>query len=355
MRAAVYHGRRDVRIEDVPEPSVAPGELKLRVGYNGICGTDVHEFFTGPHLIPHDHPHPRTGAVLPLVIGHEFAGEVVDVGDGVEDFAIGDRVAAEPISNCGTCRLCRRGAYNLCTQIAFQGSDALHGGLAEYTVVDAIKAHRLPDGLGLDVGALVEPLSVSYHAVRHAAPEPDETVVVYGGGPIGVGAFLALRARGVQRIVVVEPSADRAAILTGLGADIVLDPAEEDAAARIAELTDGYGADVSIDAAGVAASFGAAVATTAKQGRVVLVATFHGPVSFEPNVLVFGERRILASCGYRGEDYDAVIRLLAAGRYPTDSWVERIGMEELVVGGFEALHEQRAMKVLVDVRAGLDG
>jgi (R,R)-butanediol dehydrogenase/meso-butanediol dehydrogenase/diacetyl reductase len=352
MRAAVYHGQRDVRIEDVPEPQPGPGQIKLRVGYNGICGTDVHEFFTGPHLIPHGSPHPRTGAIMPIVLGHEFAGEVVDVADDVQGFDIGDRIAAEPIYHCGECRFCRRGAYNLCTGIAFQGCDAADGGMAEFAVLDAAKAHRLPADLGLDVGALVEPLSVSHHAVHRADPDTGSVVVVYGGGPIGVGAFLALRTRGVERIVMVEPSADRAAVLTELGADAVIDPRQGGVGGRLAELTEGYGPDISIDCAGVQASFESAVNTTAKQGRIVLVATFPDSVTFQPNSLVLAERDIVSSCAYRGEDFEVVIRSIAEGHYPTEPWVQRIPIDRLVQDGFEALHEQRAMKVLVDVTAG---
>lgn len=352
MRAAVYHGRRDVRIENVPEPSVGQGQVKLRIGFNGICGTDVHEYFTGPHLIPNETPHPRTGAQLPLVIGHEFAGEVVDIADDVEGFVVGDRIAAEPIHHCGQCRFCGRGSYNLCTGIAFQGADAAGGGLAEFAVIDATKAHRLPGGLGLDMGALVEPLSVSHHAVRRADPDPDAVVAVYGGGPIGVGTFLALRARGVGQIVVVEPSAQRAGVLAAVGAETVLDPLEDDVAARLAELTDGYGPDISIDCAGVQASFESAVSTTAKQGTIVCVATYPEPVTFHPNLLVLAERSVISSCAYRGDDFDAVIENLAAGHYPTSPWVQRIPIEHLVEDGFEVLHEQRAMKVLVDVQTG---
>jgi (R,R)-butanediol dehydrogenase/meso-butanediol dehydrogenase/diacetyl reductase len=352
MRAAVYYGRRDVRIEDVPEPIAGPGQIKLRIGYNGICGTDVHEFFTGPHMIPHERPHPRTGARLPLVIGHEFAGEIVDIADDVEGLAIGDRIAAEPIHACGHCRACKRDSYNLCAGIAFQGVDAVGGGLAEFAVIDAGKAHRLPPGLGLDAGALVEPLSVSHHAVGRADPSPDAVIAVYGGGPIGIGTFLALRARGATRIVMVEPSVDRARVLAAVGAQTVLDPRQDDVAACLAELTNGNGPDVSIDCAGVQASFESAVTTTAKGGRVVCVATYPEPVTFHPNTLVLAERSILSSCAYRGEDFDAVIENLAAGYYPTESWVKTIQIDDLIEDGFEALHEQRAMKILVDVGGG---
>jgi (R,R)-butanediol dehydrogenase/meso-butanediol dehydrogenase/diacetyl reductase len=352
MKAAVYYGQQDVRVEDVPEPVVGQGELKLRIGYNGICGTDLHEFLTGPHLIPHEHPHPRTGAIAPLVMGHEFAGEVVDVGDGVEGFDVGARVAAEPIHSCGECRFCRSGDYNLCTGVAFQGCDAPGGGLAEFAVVEAERAHLLPDGVGLDLGALVEPLSVSHHAVESADPDPEELVAVYGGGPIGVGVFLALRARGVARVVMVEPAPARAETIRSLGAETVLDPDQVDVPERLREISDGYGADVSIETAGTQGSFSSALAGTAKQGRIQLVATYGAPVSFQPNELVLAERSLLSSCAYIGRDFDAVIAKMAAGAYPTEGWVDRVPLEQIVEKGFLALRDQLAMKVLVDVGRG---
>jgi len=185
--------------------------------------------------------------------------------------------------------------------------------------------------------------------VHRAAPRRDDVVVVHGGGPIGVGAFLALRAAGVERIVMVEPAESRAAVLRGLGADSVLDPAAEDVAAQLRALTDGYGADISFDTAGVRQSFAAAVEGTAKSGQVVLVATYHGDVSFQPNQLVLAERGISSSCGYRGEDFEAVIENVAAGRYSTEGWVTTIALDDLVEHGYNALRDQTAMKVLVDV------
>jgi (R,R)-butanediol dehydrogenase/meso-butanediol dehydrogenase/diacetyl reductase len=349
MKAAVYHGREDVRVEEVEEPEVGAGQLKLRVEYGGICGTDLHEFLTGPHLIPHGHPHPRTGAIAPLVIGHEFAGEVVEVGPDVEGFQVGAKVAAEPIVRCGECRFCQSGDYNLCTGVAFQGCDAPGGGLARYAVVDAFRAHPLPAGVNLELGTLVEPLAVSHHAVESADPRAAELVTVYGGGPIGVGAFLALKARGVERIVMVEPAPARAEILRALGAEEVVDPQAVDVVERLSELSDGYGADVSIDTAGTQGAFSTAIAGTAKGGTVQLVATYAAPVELQPNDLVLAERRLLSSCAYTGRDFDAVIENMEAGLYPTDGWVSHVPLDRVVAEGFLALRDQKAMKVLVDL------
>ena len=143
MRAAVYYGNRQLEIEDVPEPSASDGRVKVQVSRNGICGTDLHEYFDGPIFIPSE-PHPLTGKAMPLVIGHEFSGVVTDVGRGVSGVEEGDRVTIEPIYRCGACRPCQTGRYNLCTSIGFHGLMA-DGGMAEYTVVPPDQIHKLPD------------------------------------------------------------------------------------------------------------------------------------------------------------------------------------------------------------------
>jgi (R,R)-butanediol dehydrogenase/meso-butanediol dehydrogenase/diacetyl reductase len=150
---------------------------------------------------------------------------------------------------------------------------------------------------------------------------------------------------------VIEPSAQRAEVLRGLGVETVIDPAAEDPVVRLSTLTAGDGVDVSFDTAGVQNSFDAAVQGTRKQGTIMLVATYGAPVSLHPNELVLTERSVLSSCAYRSEDFDAVIATIAAGGYPTDGWVSVIALDDLVEKGFAALHDQSAMKVLVDVRA----
>ena len=133
MRAAVYYGPNKLEIDDVPEPEPTPGTVKLKVGFNGICGTDLHEYYAGPIFVPTE-PHPLTGQQMPLIIGHEFSGIITAVGAGVTGWTEGDRVAVEPIYQCEHCAPCRAGNYNVCPQIGFHGlmSD---GGMAEYTVV----------------------------------------------------------------------------------------------------------------------------------------------------------------------------------------------------------------------------
>jgi (R,R)-butanediol dehydrogenase/meso-butanediol dehydrogenase/diacetyl reductase len=347
MRAILYYGREDVRFEDIPEPSPKPGEVKLRVLYNGICGSDLHEYYHGP-LASSAKPHPLSGVKNPVVLGHEFSAEVVEVGKGIGDLKVGDLVAVEPVETCGKCAWCRAGQYNHCPLGAIHGYSREGGGLAEFTVVLRSMAHKLPDGITARHGALVEPMAVSYHAVARAQVKAGQTVVVHGGGPIGVGAFLALKAHGDIRVIISEPSPERRAILSRLGAEQVLDPTSVNVVEAVRELTGGRGADASIEAAGAGASFKAAVASTASLGTLVVVAMHMEPVQFHPIMLLAGEVNITGSRTYCN-DYPAVIAAMARGAYPLDGWVSTIPFDGFIDQGIVPLQSQKAMKIMVDV------
>src|SRR5437870_3917303 len=209
MRAALYYGRQDLRLTSVPEPEPGPGELKLRVRYNGMCGSDLHEYYDGP-ITTRSTPHPLTGVQNPVIMGHELCGEVVALGEGIDDLIIGNLVAVEPVETCGRCLHCGIGQYNHCPSLAIQGYNRA-GGLAEYTVVKRRMAHALPPGVTALQGALIEPLAIAWHTVNRCAVSAGQTVAIHGAGPIGAGAFLTLRRRGVEAIVVDPSPARRAA------------------------------------------------------------------------------------------------------------------------------------------------
>ncbi|HEV3114130.1 MAG TPA: 2,3-butanediol dehydrogenase [Candidatus Binataceae bacterium] len=349
MRAIRYHGREDVRLENIPEPSPQPGEVKLRVLYNGICGSDLHEYYHGP-MMTLTRPHPLTGVQNPAVLGHEFSGEVVELGKGVDDLKVGDLIAVEPIQTCGTCHWCRAGQYNHCPTPAIHGYSRDGGGLAEFTVVLRAMAHKLPGGVSARHGALVEPMAVSYHAVARAHPKAGQTFVVHGGGPIGVGAFLALRAIGDIQVVISEPSPARRAILSRLGAERLLDPSSGNVVEAIRDLTGGRGADGSIDAAGVPPAFKAALASTAPMGHLVVVAMHMEPFQFNALSLLAGEVNITGAKTYCN-DYPAVIDLMTRGAYPLDGWVTTIPLEGFLDRGIVPLSHQQATKIMVDIAA----
>jgi (R,R)-butanediol dehydrogenase/meso-butanediol dehydrogenase/diacetyl reductase len=333
MRAAVFHGPRDVRIEQVPDPASAPGRVVIRNLVNGLCGSDLHLFqgdLTG-------------GIPVPAQFGHEFCGEVVEVGQGVAGIGIGDLVTVEPLESCGSCRDCRAGSPNVCWDARWYAATGSIGGLSEFASVASGSAHLLPDGVSTEQGALVEPMAVAYHACRTGAATPGDRVVVLGAGPIGIGVALGMRALGVDDVVVAEPVSLRRAALEALGVARVVGPSAE-------AILDAYGgpADLVIDAAGVQAAFDAAVEVLGPRGRLVIVAMYGGEVAFRPVRLLTREVSVRLSCAYAAGDFAAVIGHVAAGRYPTAPWVEHValgGLDE----AFGRLERGEAAKLLVDV------
>jgi (R,R)-butanediol dehydrogenase/meso-butanediol dehydrogenase/diacetyl reductase len=349
MRAAVYHGNHKLDVEDVPEPTTGDGQVKIRVSRNGICGTDLHEYYDGPIFISPSDPHPLTGRSMPVVIGHEFSGVVTEIGAGVSDVHEGDNVTIEPIYRCGKCRPCRDGTYNLCQSIGFHGLMA-DGGMAEYTVVPRDQVHHLPDSVSLEMGALVEPMSVAYHAATLAEVNDQSRALIYGAGPIGIGLWFALRGMGLTEIDVVEPSAIRRASIEALGAR-TLDPTTQDVAGLVAEATNGDGVDAAFDAAGVAAAVESATTCLGERRPLISVAIYDKPLLVPLINLVLKERRIQGTLCYTADDYRAVIALMSRGHYDTTGWVDTIPLSGVVEQGFEELRAGRRMKLLVDPTA----
>jgi len=308
MKAARFHGPGDIRIDDIPEPSVGPGQVKVDVEWCGICGTDLHEYLEGPIFIPpKGSPHPLTGQEMPVVMGHEFAGVIAEVGAGVTNVKEGDRVAVEPYDVCGECSACAIGRYNICRKLGFVGLDGQQGGFAERCVVDSRWAHPLGD-IPTDLGALVEPLAVAYHAVRLSGFKPGGTAAVFGSGPIGLVTTAALKAAGAEKVVVVEPAAVRKAKAPGAGADVVLDPTEVNVPDAIRDLT------------------GGAV-----------------------NELVFSEINLIGTLAYC-EDHPATIGLLRDKKVDATQFITgRIGLDDLVGKGFRELidNKEENVKILV--------
>lgn len=346
MRAALFYGRQDLRIEDVPEPTPRAGEVKLRVLYNGICGSDLHEYYEGP-ITTRTEPHPLTGVKNPVILGHELCGEVVDAGDDIKDLSVGDLVAVEPVETCGRCLYCESGLYNHCGLLAFHGYNREGGGLSEFTVVRRRMAHKLPKGITGMQGAIVEPMAIAWRTADRCNLEAGQTAVVHGGGPIGIGVYFTLRRRGVD-VIMVDPSPTRRAVLSKLGVKTVLDPSTEDVVSAIKDLTGGRGAHASVDAAGVPAAFDATLRGTAVDGSVVVVAIHTQPIRIDPMEILMSETRITGvalSCNA----FPHVIQEMAAGAYPMEGWVETIGLSSVVRDGFERLHRQEGTKILVDL------
>jgi len=353
VKAARYYGQGDIRVDDIPEPTPGPGQVQVAVDWCGICGSDLHEFLEGPIFIPpQGSPHPITGAELPAVVmGHEFAGVVSGVGADVTGVTEGDRVAVEPYYVCGECSACAAGRYNICRKLGFIGLSGFEGGFAETCVVDQKWVHQLGD-LPTDVGALVEPLAVAYHAVRLSGLKPGGAAVVYGAGPIGLVTVASLKATGAGQVISVEPAAARKAKATVAGADVVLDPTETEVGDAVRDLTGGAGADVAFECAGIDAVLASAIGAVRPGGRVVNVAIWGHPATVQMNDLVLSEVDVIGSLAYCG-DHPDTIKLLQDGKVAADQFITgRIALDDIVEGGFRQLidNKEENVKILVSPR-----
>jgi (R,R)-butanediol dehydrogenase/meso-butanediol dehydrogenase/diacetyl reductase len=347
MKAALWYDQKDIRIEEIPEPTIKPGKVKIKVKWCGICGTDLHEYLAGPIFIPRDVPHPITKEKAPVVLGHEYSGEVVEVGEGVENLKIGDRVCVEPIYSCGKCPACKSGRYNLCPDLGFHGLAGGGGGFSEITMFDAKMVHKLPDTMSFEQGALVEPTAVALHAVRQSKMKAGDKVAIFGAGPIGLLTILAAKSAGASEIYVVEVSEERKKIAKEIGATAVFDPREVDAVHEIKHLTNG-GVDVAFEVAGVEAVLTNAIDSTIFGGQVVIVSVWERKAAIAPNSLVIPEREIKGIIAYR-DIFPAVIRLIANGQLPAEKLItKKIKLDNLVTEGFEALIQHKdQVKILV--------
>jgi (R,R)-butanediol dehydrogenase/meso-butanediol dehydrogenase/diacetyl reductase len=350
--AAILHGPRDLRYEDVPTPEPGPGDVQVRVAHNGICGSDLHSFYGGP------------SDDRPRILGHELSGVITEVGDGVDDLATGTRVVVRPTWGCTVCPHCAAGVPHLCPdRISFStnplmvgtgGSSApayttSHGaGLSEFVVVPRQCIVPLADGLDLGQGALTEPMAVAYNGLLRAGAAPGKSALVIGGGPIGIGAFLGLTAMGVEQIIVSEPSGERRVALEALGAATVLDPTAVDVPRVVRELTGGLGADAVVEAAGTPRSFASALDSCAPHGRISLIAIFEEQPQITPLDLIVRELDLVGAIGYNRTTFEQVHDLIAAGHYPTEGWVEHVDYDDLVPA-IEELRGGTRMKLLVDL------
>lgn len=354
MRAARFYGAGDVRIDDVEPATVGPTDVRIDVAVCGICGTDVHEYERAEYT-PAE-PHPRSGASRPITIGHEFSGTVSEVGDQVTGVESGDQVAVHPNIPCGSCRYCEDGAYNRCTDVLAVGLQTGAGGFAEEAVVPAQQVHRLPAGVPVWQGALVEPLAVGLHAVRRSALCAGDTAAVFGCGPIGLTVVRALREAGAKRVFASEPNPARREVALELGADVALDPTESDAPERITTATDG-GVDASFEFAGVAPAVNAAIESTRRGGGLTVGSMTSGTTSVDLQRVVTGERTLRGTYCYGfpprsfRTEFDAVIESLGDGGVDADAFVtRRIGLDDLVADGIEELGtpDTAHVKILVE-------
>jgi L-iditol 2-dehydrogenase len=290
MRAAVYRGINDVRVETVPVPEIGAGEVLIRVHSCGVCGTDLKKIHTGSHSAPR-------------IFGHEISGVIAATGEGVQGFHADDRVMVFHHTPCGQCYYCRKKTPSQCNDYkrvgVTAGFEPAGGGFAEYVRVMPWIVNRglikIPDGVSFEQAAFVEPVNTVYKGVRNLALEPDETVLVIGQGPIGI-LLAALAARSGAKVLTSDLYPARHEIASVYGLNHPIDASKEDVVAAAHEASEGRGADAVIVAVGGNALIRTAMDAARPGGRVLLfAATQHCEATFDPAVVCMDEKTLMGS------------------------------------------------------------
>jgi L-iditol 2-dehydrogenase len=305
MKALLLREYGEFAYEDVPMPEFGRGEVLVAVKACGICGSDVHgmDGSTGRRRPP-------------IVMGHEASGVIAEVGADVVGWKSGDRVTFDSTIYCGRCGFCRAGQINLCDHRRVLGVSCedyrQHGAFAEFVTVPERILYRLPDSLPFEHAALVEPLSIAFHAVRRTPVTLNDTAVVVGSGMIGLLLVQALRLAGCGQIIAVDVAPDKLSVASTLGATATANPASGDTVKQVLDLTQGRGADLAFEAVGVAATVDLAVRCVRKGGSVTLVGNVAPKVELPLQVAVTRELTLYGSCASRGE-YPACLEMMARG------------------------------------------
>lgn len=335
MKAAVFRGLGNIEIADVPMPQPGPGEALVQVHYCGICGSDLEAYQTGMY---------QSG----LVIGHEFAGQIADLGQGVQGWAVGDGVTADNVLPCGRCWFCQRGRASLCQEMLSPGI-TLDGGMAEFVSLPVELLHRLPEGMTTRQGALVEPLSIALHGVRSSALRVGDRALVVGAGPIGLLTVQCAHLAGARQVMVVEVNPTRAALARELGAAAVLNPQRDNLAVEVSGRTEGLGPDVVFVCTAAPAAYQDALTLVRRGGQVFVLGLSVESVPTDFMTLVLGELDIRG--GYLGHGaFPAALDYIAQGRVKVEPLISHeIGLEGLLQSGFHELlkRDTEAVKVLV--------
>ncbi len=341
MKAALYTGIEQIGVKDVPRIPPPPGHVALATRRIGICGSDLHNYFG------------EWPTSLDFALGHETSGVVVELGEGVTGFEVGDHVAVECFSHCGHCVYCRKGHYNHCLERRAV-SHRQHAGFAEYSNAHASALFKLPKEMSFEDGALVEPLAVAVRAVERSGAGPRDRVAVLGGGTIGLLCLAVAKAAGVGETLITVKYPQQARVAREFGADHVVEVGTTDAREYVADLTGGMGMDVVIETVGGAANFELSLAAVRRRGAVVLVAGYTKPLEVDLAAAVWSEAIITGSnCyAYSGmeTDFQIAIDLLASSRVEASRIVtHRLPFSE-VAAAFEIAADKASGSVKVQLQ-----
>lgn len=349
MKAAVYKDLQEITIEQKDKPQAEPGQAVIKVEYCGICGSDLHGYVHGPMYGIFYSPG--------VVLGHECSGVVHEVGEGVENVEVGDRVVVLPTGYCGTCEPCLEGKPALCTNVVsyiIGHTLANDGAYAEYLLVKnpSQMLHKLPDNVSFQEGALVEPLAVALHGVRQSRFKPGDVTAVIGAGPIGLGTIQFLKLGGAGKIIVLEISPERAEAAKTMGADVVLNPSAEGeglAMVEFGDLTNGAGADIVYECSGVPWGFQNGQNLMKPGGQVMILGVMMEPVPLDPAMFILKETEMKGCFGYNVAEFKKIIDLLGQKKINIGPLIsEVISLDDIQTDGFQRLlTSKEVVKILV--------
>ncbi|KAJ3566980.1 hypothetical protein NP233_g6658 [Leucocoprinus birnbaumii] len=371
MKAARFYGVGDVRVEDIPEPVPQEGQVKVKVSLGRldnydrnpldltyldlgfrihqewkytltVCGSDLHAYLAPVPIYASKTPDYVTGETAPVTLGHEFAGTIVEAGPGVDanKWSPGTNVVIEPILSCrkAECFSCSDGHHNICPHVAFIGCSGWGGGLAEYIAVNTLYIHRLPDGIPLEIGACVEPLSIAYHAVKRAKFQPGQTALVAGSGPTPSATVL-----------VSEPASIRREFALQHDATHVFDPTTQDIPTEVKKIVP-QGVHVAIDAAGIQATLDSCLLSLRPRGTYLNIAIWEKKATVDINLILVRELNVTGIIGY-DHIHEEVLQLLGEGKFKNIEKLitRKIKLDDVVEDGFKRLisEKDKQVKILV--------
>lgn len=317
MKALMYEGPRQMILREVDMPAVGPHDVLVEVAYSGICGSELSGFLGESSL-----------RKPPLIFGHEFSGRIVDRGRDVQTYPLGTRVTANPLISCGQCHYCVRGEEQLCVHRRLLGA-AMPGSNAAYVVVPEASLVPLADHVTFEQAALAEPIAYAWHVVQLSQITAQDTVVVYGMGPIGLFVLQAAQHSGCRRVYAVDTNPDRLAMAQTLGATQSVNPAEVDVVALLLHATEGRGADVAVDAVGNTLVRQNAVGSIRRGGTVVFSGLHSAETALSINDMIRNEVITRGAFAYTAAQFRQAVDLVSQGIMGLqDDWIVKAPLED---------------------------
>ena len=338
MQAAVLHGVRDLRLEDVPTPKLSANEVLIKINATGICGTDLH-IYKGEW---------KTNT--PIILGHEFSGVIAETGHNVENLKVGDPVVAEPNILCGICYFCRMSNRNyFCENLEATGV-TIDGAFAEYLKIKAANVYKIPEGFNLEEAALIEPLACCVRGIDQAKIRAGDTVVIVGAGPIGLMLLQLVRQAGASMIIQTDMEDTRLKLASELGADYTINIRREDPVKAVKGLTNGYGVDVAIEAVGSPKAITQAMKATRRGGRLSIFGVSPQDAVWEVKPFDLYDKELTITTSYRSPfTFQRAVRIASSGRVKLKPLISHIFKLEEIHRAFEVAEKrlEGAIKVLV--------